>query len=87
MSEIVTTHVDKKEQRRLMSAQPGCDTCRYCGILNTVDKTVQLICRRKPPVVSCALIMGQNGPQWASSTAWPGVDKYQWCGEFAAKEH
>lgn len=89
MSDIVTTGIDKKarDNERTMHSTTGCDMCKYCGVQNTFDKTLVLICRRKPPVAQAALVMSQQGPVWQSATVWPNVQKHEWCGCFSPKEH
>ena len=66
----------------------SCSRCQFCGSTSTSEKTLQLICRKKPPTVAAALMMTREGqPQWTGVTNWPAVSSSDWCAEFEAQLH
>ncbi len=66
----------------------SCSRCEFCGSTPAGDKTLQLVCRKKPPLVSAALMVSREGqPQWTGVTNWPNVTAADWCGDFAPQFH
>lgn len=62
----------------------SCDTCAAAGTMVSGDKSLQRICRKKPPVVYAVPIQVQPGTlSWATCTAWPQIDASHWCDEYS----
>jgi len=72
---------------RAMHARGSCDMCKYCGLVAGIDKTVTFVCRRYPPRVTAALVVGPQGPAWQGMTSWPNVSKSDYCGEYEPQLH
>lgn len=72
----------EKTTQTLEAHRHGCDQCKFCGVTMGAGKQVALICRFNPPMTSATLMMGPQGPSWASATTWPNVAKTDWCSKF-----
>lgn len=56
-------------------------SCRFHQTVPGPDKTLMILCRKAPPVVTSFPIPQQNGAiAWATNSRWPIVQNEDWCG-------
>ena len=67
------------EKTKLDTSARSCTNCDNCGSTLAAGRTITMICRKKPPSVSCALLQGPEGLIWNSVTSWPVVTDADWC--------
>ena len=70
------------EKTKVTVGDRACTHCLFCGSTIGHGRTITMICRKKVPTVSAALLQGPDGLVWNSVTSWPVVTSTDWCAEF-----